>query len=980
MKKNLCIFFKLFVLSVFVVYISFVPACRPENSAVSQKSAEQSAEISDNDKDIEKLIKKGPLADIPEFSFLYEENQHPNDDSKESDDLTSNTPVDDNSQDSSLDNEDKLDERTADNSGSSTSFAIAVGKVKKKTFTDERGNSVTVDAVENEIDVVFYFGVQEKEADKIVSEVGAKTIKKNLDVMSYLISISEGKFESTVKKLQNYEQVRYVGPNAIAEGNIASYLPSELNGNQYTQHERAYLDLIGALEGWNYVGGKLGSNRSKTTLAVVDDAFSTSYIFYDDVFSTKRGVIIQNNDTYTGNATHGFLVTTIAAASHNTVKPVGINSLSEVKCYPISMTFSHWRDTMVRAVLEAQTDKIVINTSLGVSTKGLTRVQSVAAKKWEIESFVSGTIKAIKDALTQKKINKDFLWCKSAGNDSNGYKDMLFFDVKTPDNFINVGAYAYMDAPGYYSVAGNGVDVFVPGPTLNKIFNSNSYPADYTVYPFFGPRLTRWYGGTSFSSPIVAGLVSLMLESNPQLTCQKVKELLIASSKKHSYKSFDGRQYINNVIDMAESLRKLLAPLEVDSFVKMYGGRSIDTLSGVVQANDGGYVVSGMTSSFGSCGYEMLGFKVNTKGDLVWAKTFGGKNFDSAQAICRSSKGGYLLGGISNSFGDNYDLLLVKIGENGDPEWNVVCGGKGYDLCKSIIESDDGGFIVLGYTTSFGSGDLDLLIIKLSKDGQILSSKTYGSVLNDMPIGISKSEMGRLTIGINSAVPYGRGVSKVLKITTDGQILSQKKYELSNSRYRDTSISVFSGTQEGGFILSGNSRFKNSTLNGVLVLKIDGLGRPQNGRIVLSSKVSNATASSDSVSGDILFAGNSCVRSILPFVGRLDSSGNTMFYKNYDLFYLSRVNSLISLEQGGFVVGGYVYSKTGGEMLLMKMRNNGTVSHYEGNSINSLNYKISGKEVLVTNETLQAKSSLVDVKGRTVDLQMKEVSLKVENR
>jgi hypothetical protein len=122
----------------------------------------------------------------------------------------------------------------------------------------------------------------------------------------------------------------------------------------------------------------------------------------------------------------------------------------------------------------------------------------------------------------------------------------------------------------------------------------------------------------------------------------------------------------------------MLAPLSVSlvtifteyayavAFVKTYGGIWYDVATSVQQTSDGGYIVAGITNFFGAGNYDILLLKTDANGNIIWAKTYGGTNYDYASSVRQTSDGGYIVAGWTGSFGAGaYDFFLIKTDENG---------------------------------------------------------------------------------------------------------------------------------------------------------------------------------------------------------------------------------------------------------------------------------------------------------------------------
>ncbi|MFQ5862636.1 MAG: serine/threonine protein kinase, partial [Candidatus Brocadiales bacterium] len=118
--------------------------------------------------------------------------------------------------------------------------------------------------------------------------------------------------------------------------------------------------------------------------------------------------------------------------------------------------------------------------------------------------------------------------------------------------------------------------------------------------------------------------------------------------------------------------------------------------------------------------------KLGPDGTVEWQKTYGGDGWDEAESIQQTSDGGYIVVGGTGAFntGDEmtFDLWVLKLGPDGTVEWQKTYGGFGKDVARSVQQTSDGGYIVAGYTGSFGpggEGTFDLWVLKLRPDGSM---------------------------------------------------------------------------------------------------------------------------------------------------------------------------------------------------------------------------------------------------------------------
>jgi len=172
---------------------------------------------------------------------------------------------------------------------------------------------------------------------------------------------------------------------------------------------------------------------------------------------------------------------------------------------------------------------------------------------------------------------------------------------------------------------------------------------------------------------------------------------------------------------------------------KTYGGNSTDVGEEICQTNDGGYVMVG-TGRYNTAGditghhgglYDFWVAKINSAGDLIWQRALGGSSLNYGRSITLTSDGGCIAGGdtlsndgdVSNLHSENYrDAWVVKLNELGELVWQRTLGGTNDDVCFSIQQTADEGFVTAGYNWSndgdatFSHGYNDFWIVKLSPE------------------------------------------------------------------------------------------------------------------------------------------------------------------------------------------------------------------------------------------------------------------------
>ena len=152
---------------------------------------------------------------------------------------------------------------------------------------------------------------------------------------------------------------------------------------------------------------------------------------------------------------------------------------------------------------------------------------------------------------------------------------------------------------------------------------------------------------------------------------------------------------------------------------RTYGGSDWDIGFSVAQTSDGGYIVAGRTESLGAGLTDVYLVKTDAVGDTIWTRIYGGSGSDENEgaSVAQTSDGGYIISGMTYSFGAGGDVYLVKTDSVGDTIWTRIYGGSSMDWGNSVAQTSDGGYIVAGMTESFGAGSWDVYLVKTDSLG-----------------------------------------------------------------------------------------------------------------------------------------------------------------------------------------------------------------------------------------------------------------------
>lgn len=282
--------------------------------------------------------------------------------------------------------------------------------------------------------------------------------------------------------------------------------------------------------------------------------------------------------------------------------------------------------------------------------------------------------------------------------------------------------------------------------------------------------------------------------------------------------------------------------LSVDGTIewqKNYGGTDPDFGHTIKQTNDNGYIIAGTTYSNNIDVTENNGatdcwiLKLNSLGVLEWQNNFGGTNQESARDIIQISDGSYLVTGSTNSSNGDVtgqhgagDAWVLKLNSIGILEWQKTLGGTNSESLNKILQTEEGGYILIGNTNSHNgdvipgsNGDRDFWVVKLSVDGTVEWQKTYGGIFEDVGLDIKIIENeGYLLAGHK----YSNGLTGmnywILKINFNGEIQWQK---IIGENGYDFATSILK-TNDNGYAVAGYSDSYNNDLfgNDFLIIKL----------------------------------------------------------------------------------------------------------------------------------------------------------------
>jgi hypothetical protein len=364
---------------------------------------------------------------------------------------------------------------------------------------------------------------------------------------------------------------------------------------------------------------------------------------------------------------------------------------------------------------------------------------------------------------------------------------------------------------------------------------------------------------------------------------------------------------------------------------KTFGGSSDDVAWSVQQTKDGGYIVAGWTISFGAGGSDIYVIKLDENGNKEWEKTFGRSGDDVAWSVQQTTDGGYIVAGWSKSFGaGGDDVYIIKLDAYGNMVWEKTFGRSGDEAASSIQQTTDGGYIVAGYTNSFGEGGFDVYIIKLDAYGNMVWEKTFGRSGDEVASSIQQTtDGGYIVAGWTKSFGAGGMDVYVIKLDKNGNKVWEKTYGGSNDDWANS----IQQTKDGGYIVAGGTFSFGAGGMDVYVIKLDENGNMKWHETFGGSYDDDAWSIQQTKDGGYIVAGwtNSFgAGSYDVYVIKLDENGNMKWHETYGGSGDDFAISIQQTKDGGYIVAGLTNSFGAGGMdvYVIKMDSVGNTGPY----------------------------------------------------
>jgi hypothetical protein len=244
-------------------------------------------------------------------------------------------------------------------------------------------------------------------------------------------------------------------------------------------------------------------------------------------------------------------------------------------------------------------------------------------------------------------------------------------------------------------------------------------------------------------------------------------------------------------------------------WTKTFGGAADDVGNSVQQTTDGGYIIAGSSISFGQGGSALYLIKTDSRGDTLWTRSYVGKLDAFGYSVRQAAGGGYVIAEITRASHMGYaDVYVVKTDAHGDTLWTRTFGGDFHDQGSSVEVTDDGGYIITGYTNSYGAGSDDAYLIKTNASGDTLWTRTFGVETFDCGAEVQQTDDGGYIVVGTAYADSGNNLNvHLIRANAAGDTLWTRNF---GGPGDDWGNSVRQ-TADGGFIVGGQTWVANDS-------------------------------------------------------------------------------------------------------------------------------------------------------------------------
>ena len=323
----------------------------------------------------------------------------------------------------------------------------------------------------------------------------------------------------------------------------------------------------------------------------------------------------------------------------------------------------------------------------------------------------------------------------------------------------------------------------------------------------------------------------------------------------------------------------------------------------IVLTGDGNVLAAGTTNHLHMPPYsgDALLMKLTLDGDVLWERTWGGEGYEQAWSVTLADDGGYYVFGETDSYGaGDRDFFLLKIGEDGSEDWFKTYGRARREWPYGMLRLSNGDLLIYGFTEPEAGNDRDQYALRLASDGQVVWEYTVSGPGEELVIDALEMAEGDLVLAV-----IAEEDGKLVKLDADGNVLWTQRYELAVWQY----ASQIAQTDDGGFLLAGFAMSNGSRRQADTWLARCGPTGELEWQTSFGDEAHDDYATSLIRLRDGTYLTGGIGNGML--LSRVDQDGNVLWRRSLAGQSVYGADALIELEDGGYLVAGFVQITNG---------------------------------------------------------------------
>jgi len=314
----------------------------------------------------------------------------------------------------------------------------------------------------------------------------------------------------------------------------------------------------------------------------------------------------------------------------------------------------------------------------------------------------------------------------------------------------------------------------------------------------------------------------------------------------------------------------------LSNFTVTYGGRGFEAAQDIINVSTGGFLVAGRTAS-STGGTDMYLLKLNGQGQLEWEQKIGEDESDEAAEIIEAENGTFIIVGNSDSYGGGpglKDMWAVKVDAQGNEVWNKTYGtDTSIDEARGIAPAHDGGYVIIGHTLSLEQESSDVMLIKIDSNGEKIWEKTFGGDKSEEGADVVQVEDGYTVLGHTESLGKGKWDIWLFHVDKEGNQMWEKTFGGGDNEMGNALTTL----SDGSYVIAGYTySFAVASLD-AWVIKTDQFGEQIWAKVFGGLSTDEAFDVIETKDGNILAAGYTQVYTA-------DQDGNNTSTEGYNVF------------------------------------------------------------------------------------------------